>query len=416
MKVKDLFSRGKQSPETGDGASDLSGIRGTQPAGAPPVTEKKSRTKSSAKPGAILSFLPNLKGIFSARKELVGLDIGSSSLKLVEIQEAKAGYVITHFSETPLKRGIIEDGVLVDLDALTEAVKTLFKQTGLHGRAIVTSLSGHATIAKKVTFPTMEEAELNDLIHDEASKYLPFDNMDDVNYDFQILGPNEYNPNQMDVILVAARNDVIENFTEAIENAGLTVMIMDVDTYAMETMYEANYDFEPNDTVVMVNIGASITLINVVKGGLSVFTRDFTLAGNTVTEAIQSNYNLTFEDAEAMKINGPGGGDEAARDTFRHSLLGYADPICTEIERSIDYFRSTSGGDSIKKILLSGGGAAIPGITQDLMQRLQIETEIVNPFRKIAFDKKVLESDRISEIQPIAAVAVGLALRKVGDK
>ena len=415
LKMKDLFSRGRQSSETGDKASSLSGIRSPQTDGTPSAGKKPSHARGSAKQAAFLSFLPKLQDIFSSKKQLVGLDIGSSSLKLIEIQENKAGYIITHFSEMPLERGIIEDGVLVDPDALTKTIKTLFKGTGLQSNAVVTSLSGHATIAKKVTFPTMEEAELNDLIHDEASKYLPFDNMDDVNYDFQILGPNEYNPNQMDVILVAARNDVIESFTEAIEDAGLTVMIMDVDTYALETMYEANYDFEPNDTVVMVNIGAGITIINVVKGSLSVFTRDFTLAGNTVTEAIQSAYNLTFEDAEDMKINGPAA-DEATREAFRRSLLSYAAPICTEIERSIDYFRSTSGGDSIKKILLSGGGAVIPGIVQDLMQRLQIETEVVNPFRKIVFDKKVPDSERIDEIRPIAAVVVGLALRKVGDK
>ncbi len=192
-------------------------------------------------------------------------------------------------------------------------------------------------------------------------------------------------------------------------------MIMDVDTFCLETVYEANYDFDPADIVAMVNIGASITNINVVKGGMSIFTRDFTLAGNTITEAVQSGHSLTFEAAEAMKIDGPDA-DDVARDTFRKSLLSYADPICTEIERSIDYFRSTSGGDNIKKILLSGGVAAIPGITGDLSQRLGIETEVLNPFRKIDCNKKVLNPERIDEIRPIAAVAVGLALRKVGDK
>jgi type IV pilus assembly protein PilM len=239
--------------------------------------------------------------------------------------------------------------------------------------------------------------------------------MDDVNYDFQILGQNEFNPNQMEVLLVAAKKDVIESFTEAIENAGLTVMIMDVDTFSMETVYEANYDFDPADIVVMVNIGASITNINVVKGCLSIFTRDFTLAGNSITEAIQSSHSLTFDAAEAMKIKGPEA-DEMTREAFRGSLLSYADPICTEIERSIDYFRSTSGGDNVKKILLSGGIAAIPGITSDLTQRLGIETEILDPFRSIEYNKKVLSTERIDEIRPIAAIAVGLALRKVGDK
>ncbi|MBA4397776.1 MAG: pilus assembly protein PilM, partial [Syntrophus sp. (in: bacteria)] len=349
------------------------------------------------------------------KKQLVGLDVGSGSLKLAEILETKTGYLLNHFSDISLDKGTIEDGILVDPEALTEKVKILLKGTGLQGKALVVSLSGHAAIAKRVTFPKMESPELRDMIHDEASKYLPFDNMDDVNYDFQILGQNEYNPNQMDVMLVAAKKDVIADYIDAIENAGLTVMIMDVDTFCLETVYEANYDFTPTDIVAMVDIGASITNINVVKGGMSIFTRDFTLAGNTITQAVQSGYNLTFEAAETMQIDGPDA-DDRTREAFRNTLLNYADPICTEIERSIDYFRSTAGGDNIKKILLSGGVAAIPGITGDLTQRLGIETEILDPFRKIDWNKKVLNTERIDEIRPIAAVSVGLALRKIGDK
>jgi type IV pilus assembly protein PilM len=414
-KLKDLFSRGKKSAEAENGPGGLSKAKDSLPGGARPSAEQPSRIKLPGKLSAGLSFIPSLKGIFASKKDLVGLDIGSSSLKLAEILETKTGHILNHFSEISLDKGIIEDGVLIDPDALTEKIKALFKGTGLQRKAVVTSLSGHATIVKKVTLPTMEESGLRDLIHDEASKYLPFDNMNDVNYDFQILGQNEFNPNQMEVLLVAAKKDVIDSFTEAIENAGLTVMIMDVDTFSMETVYEANYDFDPADIVVMVNIGASITNINVVKGCLSIFTRDFTLAGNSITEAIQSSHSLTFEAAEAMKIKGPEA-NEMTRETFRGSLLSYADPICTEIERSIDYFRSTSGGDNVKKILLSGGIAAIPGIIADLTQRLGIETEILDPFKGIEYNKKVLSTERIDEIRPIAAIAVGLALRKVGDK
>ncbi|MDD5775956.1 MAG: type IV pilus assembly protein PilM [Candidatus Omnitrophica bacterium] len=414
-KLTDLFSRRKQSKTAGEGPDGSSKVKNSSTGGTQPPAEKPSRLKAPSKLGAALGFLPNLKDIFAGKKQLVGLDVGSGSLKLAEILETKTGYLLNHFSEIALDKGTIEDGILVNPDALTEKVKFLFKGTGLQGKALVVSLSGHAAIAKKVTFPNMEDPELRDMIHDEASKYLPFDNMDDVNYDFQILGQNEYNPSQMDVMLVAAKRDVIADIVEAIENAKLTVLVMDVDTFCLETVYEANYDFDPTDIVAMVNIGASITNINVVKGGMSIFTRDFTLAGNTITEAVQSGRSLTFEAAEDLKINGPDA-DDAARNEFRNSLLSYADPICTEIERSIDYFRSTSGGDSIKKILLSGGVAAIPGITGDLTQRLGIETDILNPFRKIEWNKKVLSPERIDEIRPIAAVAVGLALRKIGDK
>jgi type IV pilus assembly protein PilM len=380
----------------------------------PNMKDLFSRFKAPGKVGKSLASLP-LNHLFSGKKQLVGLDIGSSSLKLAEIEENKGGYILNHFSQIPLEKGVIDDGVLSDPGALTEKIKTLFKGTGLNRKGIVTSLSGHSSIIKKVTLPSMEDVELRELIRDEASKYLPFDNMDNVNFDFQVLGPNEFNPNQMEVILVAAKKEAVEGFTDAIESAGLSAFIMDVDTFALETMYEANYDFEEDHIVAMINIGASITNINVVKGSVSLFTRDFTLAGNALTEMIQTNHTLNFEAAEKMKIEGPEG-DSMTRKSFRDSLLGYADPLCTEIERSIDYFKSISGGENIKKVLLSGGTANIPGLAESLTQRLSIETELVDPFRKIDYNRKSLTPEEMKAIGSTAAVAIGLALRKIGDK
>jgi len=358
----------------------------------------------------------SMKDLFSGSKQVVGLDIGSSSLKLVEILETPKGYLLNHFSQIPLPRGVIVDGVVVEQEQLTERIKELFKHAGCKLKMIVTSLSGHSVVIKKVSFPAMDEGELRDLINDEAGKYLPFDNMDEVNFDFQTLGENEFNPNQLDVLLCAAKKDIINGYTEAVKNAGLSVVIMDVDSFALETMYEENYDFEEDDTDVLVNIGASITNINVVKNGTSIFTRDFTLAGNAITEAIGEKLGLTFEEAEKIKIKGLDG-DEPAEMGIRDSILTYADPICSEIERSIDYFRSTYGRmGEIKRLLLSGGSAKIPSIALDLSSRLNIETEIINPFKKIVFNRKVLEPDYVESIAPIASVGVGLALRRKGDK
>ena len=286
----------------------------------------------------------------------------------------------------PLAKGVIVDGAVVEPEALTAAIKELYKKSGCKRRMIVTSISGHAVIVKKVTFAQMEEAELFELIHDEAEKYLPFEDAATVDFDCQILGDHPYNPSQMEVLLVAAKKEIIEGYTKSIEAAGLIPVIIDVDSFALETMYEENYDFDENDVVVLVNIGASITNLNAVKGGGSIFTRDFTLGGNAVTQAIANDLNLSFEEAEKAKIDGLGD-DEQTRKLFRDKLILYADPICAEIERSVDYFRSTFGVESIKQVLLSGGGAMIPGIAADLGQRLGIETEIINPFKKIACNK-----------------------------
>jgi len=402
MNLKDLFS--KKQP-----------LKGTDSTPSPPDKSSSPVHKGLGKLN--LGFLTNfdLKGLFSNKKPVVGLDIGSSSLKLMEILDSGGGSVVSRFIQMPLERGVIVDGAIADLGKLVERIKALFKNSGCQRKGIVTSLSGHSVIVKKATFPSMEDQELRDVIHDEAGKYLPFDSMDDVSFDFQVLGENEYNPNQLDVIIVAAKKDIIEAYVEAIELAGLQAVILDVDSFALETMYERNYDYEEKGLAVIVNIGASITNINVVKNATSIFTRDFTIGGNSVTEVIQGQYGVTFEEAEEIKINGPRGGEET-REDFQNRLLSFADPILSEIERSVDYFRSTYGDEDIKQVLLAGGGAFIPGLAYDLGQRLNIPTEIVDPFRKINCNAKVIAPDTADRIGPLAAVAVGLALRRVGDK
>jgi type IV pilus assembly protein PilM len=357
----------------------------------------------------------DLKEVFTGTKRLVGLDIGSHSIKLAEIVGSSHGPVLNRFLQFPLTKGVIVEGNLEDSRALSAAIKELFRNSGCKGRGLVTSLSGNSVIIKKVTFPQMEEVELRDLIRDEAGKYLPFDNMDDVNYDFQILGDNEYNPNQMDVIIVAAKKADINNYLDAITAAGLTVNIMDVDSFALETMYEANYDFEDGEIVVIVNIGASITNINIVKGGMSIFTRDFTLGGNAVTEGLQEKYRISFDEAEAIKIDGVAGSDQDKED-LQTAIMDCAEPICLEIERSIDYFRSTFGSDYIKHVYLAGASSRIAGLSGSLSQRLNIETELINPLLKIGYNKKNIDAGKIEYIKTIGAVAIGLGLRKIGDK
>ena len=357
----------------------------------------------------------DIGGLFAGAKQLVGLDIGSSCIKLAEMQDTSKGHVLSRFSHIPLAKGVIIDGVVAQPELLTKTIKDLYKQSGCKRKKVVTSISGHAVIVKKVTIAQMNEDELRELIRDEAGKYLPFEDMATVDYDCQIIGENPYNANQMEVLLVAAKKEIIQGYTAVIEAAGLIPVIMDVDSFALETMYEENYDFEESDVDILVNIGASITNLNAVKGGVSIFTRDFTLGVNSVTEAIAKKLDLPFEKAEKAKVEGFGE-DEQAQRLFREGMIAYADPICSEIERSVDYFRSTFGAETIKHVFISGGGAMIPGIAADLAQRLGIDTEIINPFKKVGFDKRSLKQGTAEQIGPIAAVSVGLALRRIGDK
>ncbi len=355
-----------------------------------------------------------IKDLFS-KKQLVGLDIGSSSLKLVEISNTSKGYALDKFYQIPLDRSVIVDGVLNEPDTLSQSIKELFKLSNCKVKNVVASLSGHSVVVKKVNFPNMEENELRVLISDEAEKYLPFDDTKEFNFDFQILGESDINPNLMDVILVAAEKEIIDSYSNAIQTAGLKVIIMDLDSFALETMYEANYDFEEGDTVVLVNIGASITNINVVKNGVSMFTRDFPMGGNNITEAMRVKMGVTFEEAEAAKLKAEKT-NEAEGNDLEEDLLNYVDPLLMEIERSVDYFGSTYRDESIKKILISGGCAKIKGLTTTLFQRLNIETETVNPFKNISYNQKKFDPSYIEDISPIAAVGVGLALRRPDDK
>jgi type IV pilus assembly protein PilM len=356
----------------------------------------------------------DIKELFSGSKKLVGLDIGSSSLKLAEIISTSHGHILNRFRQIPVPKGVITDGSLEDAPALSSLLKELFRNSGCKGKGIVTSLSGNSVIVKKVTLAQMEEKELRDLIRDEAGKYLPFDSMDEVNYDFQILGDNEYNPNQMDVIIVAAKKTDVNSYLDAVTAAGLHVAIMDVDSFALETMYEANYEFEDNEIVVIANIGANITNVNVIKGGMSIFTRDFTSAGNTISEGLQERYRVAMEDAERIKIEGLPGEQENA--DLKNAILECAEPICSEIERSVDYFRSTFGGDYIKHVYLSGGSSRISGLSSHLSQRLNIETELINPLYKIGYNKNNIDAGKLDTIKTIGSVAIGLGLRKIGDK
>ena len=357
----------------------------------------------------------DIKSLFTGVSLLAGLDIGSSSIKLSELSETSQGTVLSRFSMAPLARGVIVDGAVAETEALATVIRELYKKSGCKRKKVVMSISGNSVIVKKASFAQMEESELGTLIHDEADKYLPFDDMSLVDYDFQITGENPYNASQMDVLIVASKKEIVEGYTDAAVAAGLTPVIMDVDSFAVETMYEENYDFEEKDLAVLVNIGASITNLNILKGGMSIFTRDFNLGGNSVTEALAASLGIDFEEAEKAKLEGRGE-DPPSRELFRAGLVAYADAICSEIERSIDYFHSTFGQENIGRMLLSGGGALTPGIAGELERRLGIETALVNPFQKIKIDKKVQEAGAVEMIGPLAAVSVGLALRKIGDK
>jgi len=348
----------------------------------------------------------SVKNLFPGSRKTAGIDIGSSLIKLVELRDTSEGYVLHRFAQVPLEREIIENGLIKDHDALVKKIKELFNLSRCKAKNVVTALSGHVIMIKKAGFRKMEDEELRDLIIDEAGKYMPFDDIGDINFDFHICGEQGLDPSQMEVIIAAAKKNVTESYAYAIEKAGRKVTIMDVDSFALETAYEENYDFGADDITALVNIGASITNINIIKDGESVFTRNILLGGNSITQALQKKHGVSFEEAEIMKIEGSND-----HDSIQGEALNYLEPIFLETERSFDYFSSTATESDISHILVSGGCAGIPGIADAMKKKFHCEVEIFNPFKNIGFDKNVFSPSYIKDIGPVATVGVGLALR-----
>ncbi len=356
----------------------------------------------------------SLRDIFSKRSQVIGIDVGSSSLKLLDIKDSSQGPHLIRFGQVALPRGAIVNGELLEPEVLSDRLLELVSTCDCKRRPVVSCLSGSSVMAKKVSFNLMGEEELRELLRDEGAKYLPFEDISHVYLDFQVLKGSDVNPNQMEVLIVAAKKEIVDSYTSAFLKAGLEVVIMDVDAYALETMYEENYDFDEEDVVALIDIGASATNINVLKGGRSIFTRAFSLGGNIITEAIQNQRSGTFEDIERLKVASLPG-ESAEADKLQENILLEAEPIIREIESSLDYVKFQTR-EFVKQIILSGGSATISGLDSLIADRLNIAASIVNPFRKIHIDPRTISPAIIAEAAPFAAVGVGLALRRMGDR
>src|SRR5205814_4150614 len=220
-------------------------------------------------------------------KLALGLDIGSSSVKLIQLKEAKRGYVLEAFGVAPLPPEAIVDGALMNSTAIVEAIRQLITQYKVKQREVAIGVSGHSVIIKKISMPRMTQEELEESIQWEAEQYIPFD-VKDVNIDTQILNPDANDATgQMDVLLVAAKKDMINDYTTVVSEAGLIPVVVDVDAFAVQNMFSTNYEPSPNETVVLINAGASVVNINILALGQTVFTRDVTIGGNQFTEEIQ---------------------------------------------------------------------------------------------------------------------------------
>jgi len=349
---------------------------------------------------------------FGKKDHIVGLDIGSRSIKAAEITETKRGLSLTHFGIVDIAHGAIEEGTINDPETVAESIKQLFKSYNIKESNVAVSIGGYSVIVKKISVQTMDEEKLQETIHFEAEQYIPFD-ISDVNLDFQILGESESNPGQMNVFLVAAKKEMVNDYINLVNLAGLNPCIVDVEAFALQNTFEANYDMQSENTA-LIDIGASKTSLNILKGNSSLFMRDVSLGCGQINQKIMSLIECSFEEAEQLKY-----GDKPDRLT-QEDLKGIVSSVvtdwCTEIRRALDFFYSTYPEDQIKRIILSGGGANIEEFRELLATEASAEVESINPFKNIEIDKKNFDDAFIKQIAPQAAISMGLAMRKVDDK
>ena len=345
-------------------------------------------------------------------KGSIGLDLGSSYIKTIKLKEAKGSYELELFDLYPLPPELIVDGSIIDSIRLVDSIKDMVKKAGIKTKDAVISISGHSSvIIKRISLPEMSEEDLSESIKFEAEQYVPFD-IEDVNLDFQIIGPKE-EPGQMDVILVAVKKDIISEYISVIKEAGLNPIVVDIDAFALENMYGINYEIEPGKNVALLNIGASTINMSILKGGISVFTRDSSLGSNLHTEALQREYNITYENAEKLKRGEPI--ENVSPEDAAIVIESASEEILSEIVRSFDYYRSTTMHEDISEVIFSGGCALLSNFASMIAEKTGIETRVAEPFRNIKIPKK-FEGTNIQEIAPVMAIAVGLALRRLGDR
>jgi type IV pilus assembly protein PilM len=360
-------------------------------------------------------FETDIVSLLTPRRQLVGLDIGSSAIKLVQIKESKGRHFLQKFGVKPLEPEVIVDGTVMDEARVVSAIRELFEETNVKNKYVAISISGHAVIVKKISLPPMPDDELEGQVRLAAEQYIPFD-INEVNIDFQVLphDPSADPQGDMFITLVAAKKDKINELTELVKGAGLIPMVMDVDAFAIENMHAINYPLSQDETTALVNLGASVMNVNIIRGGVSLLTRDIPLGGNRYTEAIQREMGLSYEQAEELKKGDRA--SEASAGSLITAITSVNGEVASEIARTVDYFKSSTSNGDLDRVLVCGGVARITGLTQQLGDRLQVPIEMADPFSEIDLSGSEFDPSELAELAPLASVGVGLALRVVGDR
>ncbi|HEY5886033.1 MAG TPA: type IV pilus assembly protein PilM [Pyrinomonadaceae bacterium] len=344
------------------------------------------------------------------KKNLVGLDIGSSSVKAVELNKKGNALQLVNLGFESLQPDTIVDGQIMELNNVANVITSIFTEHQIKTSRVAAGVSGHSVIVKNIVLPQMSEDELQESFSWHAEEHIPFD-ISDVNLDYQVTSTST---DALNVLMAACKSDKIANVKQAIQLAGKQPVVIDVDAFALQNCYEVNYQPKDTDVVALLNIGSSTMNINILNGTRSVFARDASVGGNQYTSLLQKELGLTFEQAEAAK-RGFELPDGIEARPIQPIIETVSDILALEIRKTMDFYRATAeeNEEAIQKILIAGGGSKLPGLTDYLARRFEIPVEVFNPFRQIQVDGRKFDPDYMKEIVPDMAIAVGLALRGV---
>src|SRR3954447_6203806 len=349
--------------------------------------------------------------MFGKKKSVAGLDIGSSSIKMVELDGKLNNLNLVSLGFENLPADTIIDGQIMELNVVSDVIRSVCTNHDVKSDNVVTGVSGHSVILKNIVLPSMSKEELEESIDWHAEEHIPYD-LADVSLDYQVTNETADSTN---VLIAACKKERIDNIKQAIQLAGKSPVVIDVDTFALQNCYEINYNPSEDDVVTLLNIGASTMNVNIVKGTRSLFTRDITVGGSQFTDVLQRSLGLNFQQAEAVKRGVTDVVDGIEEKSIEPLMNNVTEIVAMEIQKTFDFYRAQSEDNEtrVQKILISGGGSKLVGLAQELSERLELPVEVLDPFRNIKVDKSKFDPDYLSEIVPEMAVAVGLAVRGV---
>jgi type IV pilus assembly protein PilM len=346
-------------------------------------------------------------------KQCIGLDIGSSSVKVVQLRKKGSGWALQAFGVQPLLPQTIVDGTIMDQAAVADAIRQLWKRLKLKSRDVAIAIAGHSVIIKKIAVPQMSADQLAANIRAEAEHHIPF-GKDDVEIDYHVTNPAN-SSGQTELLLVAAKKEVVADYVQVVRDASLTPHVVDVAAFASQNGFELNYPLDPRETVVLLNIGAAISNINIIRSGVSLFTRDVTIGGNAYTEEIQKQLGIAADEAEAYKVGGSQTEDGVVPQDVLRVMDGVSEVMAGEFQRSLDFFLATTVDANVTRIVLSGGSAKVGSLHRAIERRSRLPLEVADAWRRIEIDPS-LDRTYLAAHAPEALVGVGLALRASGDK